>query len=285
MKNNQQMKKKLSLAFLVAFSFFANAQYIIYENNFNDDGAEGWTLLNQQEFGTTWDLRVAQYYEAFEGASEPIVLSSFDGSNNDDWAILPEQDLSFYTGIQLHFTYLNGIFGAERNTSLLIYAGTIANVADMLAAGPIATVIMEGDILNEPPIAVNKTVDIPAQYNVAGVYFAIRHLHAVTDPVFDTSIELTEVSITAEDIAGVAGAVKTATIIKQNPVNSTLQLQLGSAVTADALNVQIFNISGMLVREAKYSQAGIPVNDLASGMYLVTLTDGAATENIKFIKK
>jgi Secretion system C-terminal sorting domain len=286
MKNNQQMKKKLSLAFLLGFSFFANAQYIVYENNFNDDGAEGWILLNQLEFGTTWDLRVAGYYEAFEGASEPIVLSSLGtgGGNNDDWAIMPEQDLSFYTGIQLHFTYFKGVFGAERDDTLLIYAGTTANVADMLAAGPIATVEIEGDNTTEPVIPVDRTVAIPAQYNVEGVYFAIRHTRVLSDPGFDTMIELTNVSIIAEGIAGIDDIVKTGTTLKQNPVSETLELKLDNIVAPEDLKVKIYSIGGLLVKEAGYSEAGIPVSGLATGMYLVTLTDGFATEHLKFIK-
>ena len=86
-------------------------------------------------------------------------------------------------------------------------------------------------------------------------------------------------------VAGIDEITKTLIKIKQNPVAETLQLQLGTTANNEVLNLQIYNVSGMLIKETQYTDGGISVNDLASGVYFLKVNDGIRTERLKFIKK
>jgi len=277
------------------FCVASNAQNILYSNNFDSDGAEGWTLVDNDGNGRNWTVRENNYNLNAWGGGQGnpgevlSLLELYNGSLFDTWAILPQQDLSFFTGNKLSFSYLKGYYASSgQNNTIEIYAANTPNVADMLANGPIATITLEGDSWTEPPAPVTiPAVSIPAQYNLAEVYFAIVSRNNVETAIgMGDAIELTEVSITYAAILGTEDfAAKTATRIKQNPVAETLQLQLGSAVNEATLHVQLYNISGMLVKEEKYNETGVSVSNLAAGMYFVVINDGTATERLKFIKK
>lgn len=282
------MKNLLLYVFMIS-CFAANAQIEIYTHNFNADGVEGWTIVDQDANGTTWVLQNNEYNTLFGSGTAFNVLnlanSEVNGTPRSNWAIFPVQDMSFYSGVKLNFTYLKGFLATEMPDVIKIYAGTTPNVADMITAGPIATVTLEGDNITEPPAPITKTVDIPAAYNLPEVYFAIAHVRNEGDPINSNYIiELTEVSLTAENIAGLDSTNKTATIVKQNPVAETLEFKFGTNVDADAVNIAIYNVNGILVKGTKYSPAGISVSDLAGGIYFVTINTGTAIEQLKFIK-
>lgn len=282
--------KRILFFTCILSSIYTHAQFAIFENNFNVDGTQGWIFTDQDGDGSNWNIKNNEYNTmGGEGFGEPyLVLSSLRvASTYDNWAILPVQDLSFYTGTKLEFTYLKGIFECEQDDYVMVYASTSPVIADMLSGEPIATITLQGENTTiDPPVQVTKTVNIPSVYNVADIYFAIVHKKPTDQTSNNYIVELSQVSITAQDILGTEHiAAKTATRIKQNPVTETLQLQLGSAVHADALHLQLYNVSGMLVKEAKYSEAGVSIGNLASGMYFVVLNDGTATERLKFIKK
>ena len=282
--------KRILFFTCILSSIYTHAQFAIFEINFNVDGTQGWIFTDQDGDGSNWNIKNNEYNTmGGEGFGEPyLVLSSLRvASTYDNWAILPVQDLSFYTGTKLEFTYLKGIFECEQDDYVMVYASTSPVIADMLSGEPIATITLQGENTTiDPPVQVTKTVNIPSVYNVADIYFAIVHKKPTDQASNNYIVELSQVSITAQDILGTEPiAAKTATRIKQNPVTETLQLQLGSAVDADALHLQLYNVSGMLVKEAKYSEAGVSIGNLASGMYFVVLNDGTATERLKFIKK
>lgn len=84
---------------------------------------------------------------------------------------------------------------------------------------------------------------------------------------------------TAEVKAG-----KSLTKVKQNPVVGALMLQLNPAMTEAKTTVQVYNVAGQQVLNAKYNRE-ISVAALAPGMYLARVSDGNHTETVKFIKK
>lgn len=275
----------------MAFCINAKAQQFIFEDDFNDGIEEGWTLVDQDGDAKNWEFRLAAS-STWQQRTAPMVLGSLTttaGQERDNWAILPVQDLSFYNGVQLNFKYLAGIYQVQNMEDVAIYAAATPNIADMLLNGPIASLQLMrlgGSMVPTVlPLEISKTVDIPAQYYLPTVYIAIRHYNPDGISGSGRCVDLTEVNLTyaslgIDDVAG-----KTATIIKQNPVAETLQLQLGKTVNAESLNLQIYNMSGMLVKEAKYNEAGMSVSDLAGGMYFAVLNDGFAIERLKFIKK
>ena len=283
------MKKFLSFVlFLVPF-FYANAQFNVYSNNFNADGVEGWSLIDNDGSGMTWNLKNNDNNEIIGSGTPFMVLSSATSGEAtlDNWAILPAQDMSFYTDTKISITYLKGIFEGEKNDSLTVYAATTANIEDLLATEPIGTFRLEGDSSLDPAEESTVTIDIPAEYNVANMYFALRHKKMDDVAPANWAVELTEVVITAEDVAGFTTITgKTwLTTVKQNPVKDNLLLQLGSRLQEEATTIKIYTTNGILVSETKYNKTGATVNNLSSGLYFATLTDGTITEKVKFIKQ
>lgn len=283
------MKKFLSFVlFLVPF-FYANAQFNVYSNNFNADGVEGWILIDNDGSGMTWNLKNNDNNDIIGSGTPFMVLSSATSgeASLDNWAILPAQDMSFYTDTKISVTYLKGIFEGEKNDSLKVYAATTANIEDLLATEPIGTFRLEGDSSLDPAEEATVTIDIPAEYNVANMYFALRHKKMDDVAPANWAVELTEVVITAEDVAGFTTITgKTwLTTVKQNPVKDNLLLQLGSRLQEEATTTKIYTTNGILVSETKYNKTGATVNNLSSGLYFATLTDGTITEKVKFIKQ
>ena len=278
---------------LAVCSISVKAQNIAFQNNFNTDGADGWTLTDHDGNGNNWTLRQNNYHLLAWGGGEgspDFVLSSKEPTGLfDNWAITPVQDLSYYTGTKLSFSYLKGYMASSQAANLIyVYAATTPNVTDMLANGPIATITLQGENQTEPPAEItNPSIDIPVQYNVANVYFAIVSKNETLDnpSTRGAAIELTEVSITYASILGIDAPVKQTTFIKQNPVEDKLQLQLGNNVDETTLSMKIYNVNGRLVKEARYNEAGIDVNELSKGLYFLTVQDGAGIERLKFIKK
>jgi hypothetical protein len=119
------------------------------------------------------------------------------------------------------------------------------------------------------------------------MYFALRHKKMDDVAPANWAVELTEVVITAEDVAGFTTITgKTwLTTVKQNPVKDNLLLQLGSRLQEEATTIKIYTTNGILVSETKYNKTGATVNNLSSGLYFATLTDGTITEKVKFIKQ
>jgi len=284
--------KNLLLFASVLFCFSANAQLEVYPHDFNADGIEGWTLVDNDSNGITWTVENNEYNTIMGGGEMANVLHLGNGdvsaSISNNWAILPVQDMSFYTGTTLEFTYLKGIFACEKNDELKIYASTSPVVADMIAAGPIATVVIEGDTTIEPPVQITKTVEIPASFNVANIYFAIAHIRDANSPTTGNyNIELTKMTLKAQDV--VSGlddvSLKNTAIVTQNPVAENLIILSGNTIDADNATISIYNVSGTLVKKAKYAQEGNNVEELSAGIYFVALEDATTTTRLKFIKK
>jgi len=286
------MKKIIILTFLF-FTVCTQAQLEIASWDFQNGGdISEWTIADHDAVnGSTWALR-DNYYSAIMGAT-PINVLSLNNLGGpgfaDEWAILPVQDLSFYSGTHLNLDYLKGFFEAESDMQLLLYAFVSENtptVANFLTSSPVATITLTGDF-NDPPLEVPLAVNIPATYNVANVHFALVYKWSPTgEGAPSAALELTKVAITADQVLDIKDAViRTNTKIKQNPVSETLRFNLGNAVNADDLSIKLYNFSGMMVKESKYDEAGISVSDLSAGAYFAVLNDGASIERLKFIKK
>ncbi|RWW91716.1 T9SS type A sorting domain-containing protein [Flavobacterium cerinum] len=285
------MKNLLLFAF-VALSFSANAQFTVWEDDFNDGNITDWTVWDLNGDEHKWQVnKNVQVGESgaidlTTGTHNVLAVYAFDFETNEffpnpdfEWTVSPAIDLSFYTGV----TEL------VINTQKMIYDGA----SDLYIYGSISPekesfVVLDTIHIHRDPQAdldthfSDYTIDISQYAGKEQFYFAI-----VTDQfALYAGHEIDNVKITAtEVVTGIDDVTKTATKIKQNPVSETLQLQLSTAIDAEALNVQIYNTSGMLVKDGRYTESGISVSDLSSGLYFLKLSNGTVTERIKFIKK
>lgn len=284
------MKKQILLLTSVLFSTLASAQFTVWEDDFNDGEAADWTLLDVDGNTSNWlarkDLQLDSNTGGFtEGTVNVLANYNIDFANGtfypaseNNWAITPAQDLSYYAGtVQLAITAQTSVYGG--NQDYQVYISNTPEIASFLETTPININLTR---LNDEGTEFHENIIDLSQYAGAGqpeVYIAI----AKTGQFL--GVEIDNIKITATDIAGVDVVTKTATKIKQNPVTETLELQPGSAINADALTLQVYNMNGMLVKEERYNHTDVMVSDLAGGMYIVVINDGMHTEHLKFIKK
>ncbi|MFL9844858.1 T9SS type A sorting domain-containing protein [Flavobacterium rhizosphaerae] len=291
------MKKKLLLPVFVFISTMASAQFTVWEDDFNDGDISDWTVLDLNEDDFSWqanknmqlneegvfDLTIGDYnvlavYGIDLETGGPLGDSEFVF---DEWAVSPAIDLSFYAGAgELVINAQAAIYGSGE--ILTVYASTSMDPETFEMVGTVDLLRPE---IDDVALFSDYTLDISDYISEPEVYIIFNC--SGNNNALNIGIEIDNVHIIAEEIAtgieGIAG--KTTTKIKQNPVQDNLQLQLANTINNEALSLNIYNINGMLVKQAAYNENGIAVTDLSSGMYFVVLTDGAATERLKFIKK
>lgn len=281
------MKKKLLVFAFMLVSGIASAQFTIWEDDFEDSDVSDWTLVDTDGDAVNWithtNLQVDENYAPIEGTYK--ILGTYNinmetleslGRAQQNWAIAPAVDLSFYSGgMQLILNAQKSIFDSSNN--LYVYASTTDTAPGSFTQ--IATV----EIKRVDELATefkDYTVDISQFAGQSQVYFAL-----VSPPDLVIGYEIDKISITAaslglEDIQG-----KKATVLKQNPVKNYLQLQLSDALNAEDVAVKVYNTTGTLVKDTKYNDSGISVDNLSSGVYYLILEDGEKVEKIKFIKQ
>lgn len=280
------MFKKLFFLATLFFVSFLNAQYTVYQSDFTTTGiSDGWILIDNDNNGSGWNLKQSDHYVNMGYGYEEQVLGVYCGGNNnpvgEDWAILPVQDLSYYTGTHLNIHYLQGMFEAWfGGGTLSVYISTSSDLSNIQATTPVATIqiVESGDT---PPNEVSVTIDIPEEYNTSVIYIALLY----SDGSSEWAIELTQVSITADDLNLSTETNNINTVqLKQNPVKDKLLLQLGSNMAPDSTRIVIYDYSGKLLQQTYYNENGIDVSNLPGGLYIARVTNNQNTKNIKFVK-
>lgn len=286
--------KNFLLFTLFLFCLQANAQFTVWEDDFNDGDTSDWTLQDVDANTSNWlgrkNLLIdANTGEIGEGSANILGTYNIDLATGysyenieNNWAISPVQDLSYYSGAtELIINAQTTVYdGTGATQSLLVYVSDSPDMASFLENVP--TTLTLTRTTQDAEEFHEYTVDLSA-FAGAGheeVYFAI-----VKNAQPFTGIEINDVKITAAQVAAIDNVTIKNTRVKQNPVKETLQLQLGTNVAIDNLTVSIYNVSGVLIKEARYTETGILVNNLASGMYFAVLNNGQALEQLKFIKK
>lgn len=284
------MKKNVLLSAFMLFSAIASAQYTTWEDDFNDGDVTDWTMLDVDGNTSNWIARKNLKVDPntgvpYDGTADILGTYNIDfttlsyyPANENNWAIMPVQDLSFYTGtIQLILNAQIAEFGGN-SQPMSVYVSSSPDMDSFLATEPIEiNLARTNDVGTEFH---EKVVDLSAYAGQQQVYIAI----VKGGPQF-WGVEIDDIKITAAEIAGAGEVQKTAAYIKQNPVAESLELQLPTNTVADAVKVKIYNTNGALVKEQKYNNAGISVGELTTGMYFVVLETGNTTQHLKFIKK
>lgn len=282
------MKKCLLFLAMALIGTTASAQFAVWEDDFNDGEASDWNLLDLDGNTSNWlarkNIQVDENIVIIDGTID--ILGSYNvdmssgsplGTTENNWAISPAIDLSFYGGpISLVLNAQCAIYDGPND--LYVYASTspAQESFTLISTVPINRVSMFDEEFND------YSVDLSQFSGVSEVYFAL-----VTNDNGFVGVEINNARIDAQSILSVENpkGIVSRSFITQNPVTENLQLKLGNTLNAGQLNLKIYNVNGILIREASYSEAGLPVSDLSSGMYFIVLTDGTSTERLKFIKK
>lgn len=282
------MKKCLLFLATALISATATAQFTVWEDDFIGGNATDWTLLDLDGNASNWmarkNIEVDENIMVVDGnvdilGSYNIVFPTGESlqTEENNWAISPAIDLSYYGGLTLVVNAQNSIYYATI-FDLDVYASTSPAQESFTQIGTIHInrTQMFGEEFGE------YSIDLSQFSGQSEVYFAL-----VTKYNGFVGVEVKNVRIDADEILSVNDpkGMASSSFIRQNPVAENLHLKLGNTVEAGNLNLKIYNASGMLIKEAAYDEAGIPVSALSSGMYFVVLNDGVRTERLKFIKK
>lgn len=281
------MKKKIFISLFILISGIASAQFTIWEDDFDDADISDWTLIDADGDAVNWisrnNIQVDENGAIVGGTYNILGTYNIDmatgaplGVLQENWAITPAVDLSFYGGgMQLILNAQKAIFDSSDN--LYIYASTTNT--DPGSFTLISTLELKRETQLDD-LFKDYIVDISQFAGQSQVYFAFLNA-----PGFVVGYEIDKVLITAASLGLDDIKNGKTTILKQNPVEDYLQLQLNSKLNEEEITLKIYNTTGILVKETKYNDSGILISNLSSGLYFLVVQEGNKTEKIKFIKK
>lgn len=281
------MKQKLLALLLLLISGIANAQFTIWEDDFDDAEVSDWILTDADGDGMNWiarnNLQIDENGAITGGSYKVLGTYNIDfasgaplGVEQKNWAIMPEIDLSYYAGaMQLIVNAQKAIFDGPDN--LYIYASTTDTSIDSFTQ--IGTLEITRESVTDAEFK-DYILDISQLVGQQKVYIAF-----VTAPNFVIGYEIDKISITAARLGLDDIDEKKTTFLQQNPVKDLLKLEIGDMVDTENLNLKIYNASGILVKEPEYNASGTMVNDLSSGLYFLVLENEDSIQKIKFIKQ
>lgn len=274
------MKKiLLTISAIVAISV-ANAQTVVWSDNFNDLNISDWTLVDADGDGRNWSA--VQITDAFGLPSGTPQLRSASWQTvpltPDNWAITPAIDLSAYpVGSTIALNWLvkasDADYDAENYT---VYVGTQNTPTSLLTS----TTTFSEITLNGVNTLSPRTLDISAFAGNATVYVAFRHYN-VSDQF---TMEIDDVAVVATAL-GVDAFFKSNFAMYPNPAKNVLNISGNAGLSME--NVVITDLNGRVVKQQNLggvSASEINVADLTSGMYLITISSAEGQGTSKFMK-
>lgn len=271
-------------------SGIASAQFTIWEDDFNDSDVSDWILIDADGDGHKWipcmDWQIDANNQTISGTYN--ILGSYNTNQatgvpynllQQNWAITPEIDLSYYaTGIQLIVNAQPSILSG--NQDIYVYASTTNT--DITSFTQIGTLKLLRKSSRTGTAFADYTLDVSQFAGQSKVYLAFL----TTTKKTYVGLEIDKVSITATSLLGVEDVKNvSATVLKQNPVEDYLQLQLSTSLKEEEVTLKIYNTTGILVKETKYNDSGILISNLSNGIYFLIIQEGNKIQKIKFIKK
>ncbi len=258
-----------------------NAQEVIYSEDFNDSSVSnppvGWVFEDMDGDGYNFgDMYFVP--DANENPVSPISLisRSWQGSAlfPDNTATSPLIDLESASGdITLEWKVTaasNPLWNSEHYS---VYVSTLTDVYE---------VVLEDAAFSETYAGtgnqLTRTVDI-SSFAGQKVFVTFRH-HNVTDMDY---LSIDDVKVTAASLA-VSNVTTSKVSLYPNPVSDSFELKLAQNYDASKVKVTISDLTGRKVKSFSNANS-YNVSDLNSGVYVVTVSDGAHTFTQKLIKK
>jgi Secretion system C-terminal sorting domain len=286
--------KKTILLLIILFSVVCNAQYPVWVNGFDSaTDLEGWTFHDLNNNDNNW-VQGANWRNGEAGTQQVLRYTTFpltgdyypNADTENDWIISPAIDLSSASGsIQLAI-YWNKVYNNNNAAGRVFYISTSPELASFQQLeGGFDYYFVSDDITfpASPNEFAESIIDI-SSFAGNTIYIGLQSKvdNDLTFQIAPINIDQMGIFASTLDIKDV-NAPKTLTKIVQNPVGSTLQLQLNPALEPTTTVVKVYNIMGQEVFTAAYSNQ-IEVSALAAGAYIMHVTNGAVVEKLKFVK-
>ena len=308
--------KKTILFSILLLPLLAFSQLPVWVNSFdNAQDLQGWTFYDGNGNNNQWQQGNNIFYNGTTlayGTSGVLRYSinlvpsgtATSFSTENDWIVSPEIDLTGASGTVTLAAYIK----RQRTThtivgrDLWIFVSTPQKPVPVLADFQAMTIdgngnnipsqytIIAGNTSNPwPSTDLNEAAE--CLVNLSG--FAGKKIYIgfwsnrITSGLNAQNINIDEIGIYASSLVldtKESKNQKNNTKIMENPVSAYLQLQLNPALNENRTTINVYNMSGQKVLMSEYSE-NINVETLSAGTYLVTVSDGKITENLKLMKK
>jgi hypothetical protein len=275
------MKKQLLVgAFLLASFFTANAQ--ILSEDFSAAPA-GWTIADADGDTNNWGITTGNANTDAWGLSgnfsSSISWTQAAPLTPDNFLFTSEiaipangATLTFLKG----YTYYNAADGAADQLSVYAVTADMTTIDLIIAEEPLFD-----EVFNTPtdenfvPSATTATVNLSA-FAGQTIKIAFRHRGENQERVFIDTVVVTEGAT-----AGVNENSLANLSVYPNPTSDVVNVSVDALVS----NVAIADLNGRTVKTVKFdgvSNASVNVSDLASGVYMMTVSSdkGATTKKI-----
>ncbi|NIF06179.1 T9SS type A sorting domain-containing protein [Chryseobacterium sp. Tr-659] len=306
--------KKIILSSVLFLSHLAIAQSLVWSNSFDTPAdLQGWTFhdLNSNSNGWIQGQNIYHNGTSLVYGTTGVLRHSISlvptgnatgFAAENDWIISPQIDLTGVAGTITLAAYI----GRQRASHIIvgrdlyIYVSSPQKEVPALSDFQAMTVdgggndipslykIQVGDTANPFPSDLTQFVEALVDLSAfAGkkIYIGMWS-NRKTNGNNVQNINIDEMAIYATSFLGTKDTKKqkTLTQIAENPVKESLQLQLNPVLKENMTVVAIYNTAGQKVLSTSYSRS-VNVSGLAAGAYIVEVTDGKITEQLKFIKK
>lgn len=276
--------KKILFSLLAVAAFSANAQTVVYSEDFNsatvDNPPAGWVFQDMDGDGYNF----GDMYFVPNSAGEPstpvsLISRSWQVSplTPNNTATSPLIDLTNASGaitLEWKVTAANNVSWNSENYS--VYVHTVEDVYEAVFEEPVFTETYTG--AGGFPGVQTKTVDI-SSFAGQSVFVTFRH-HDVTDMDY---LSLDDVTVKAE-VLGVADMNAAKVSVYPNPVKDEFKLNLSAAYNSAKTEVTVTDLTGKKVKTFAAGES-YNVSDLGKGVYILTITDGVNKFTQKLIKK
>lgn len=276
------MKKQLLLgAFLLASTLGANAQIL---NETFTTAPEGWTVVDADGDAKNWGTYTGNATTDGWGLdgnfAGSVSWTQADGAlTPDNFLITPGVEipaggatLTFLKG----YTYYNAEDGVADQLSVYVVLAD-QTLEEVIAEEPLFDEVFDTPTdENTVVTATTATVDLSA-YAGQTIALAFRHQGENQELIFLDTVVITE------GTAGVDENTLSNLSVFPNPSNDVVN------VTVEALvnNIAIVDLNGRTVKSVKFegvSEAQVNVSDLASGVYMMTISSDKGTSTKKIVK-
>lgn len=271
------MKKSL-LALLLGSVFCANAQSVIWSDDFDDEDISDWTLIDADGDGRDWSAVQIQDNDG-NPVGTPVLRSASWATialTPDNWAISPMIDLSAYPdGSTVILDW--SVMAIDADWDAENYTVYVANSDDPTILEASSVQFSEETLAGVNELT-PRTLDISAYAGEPAVYIAFRH-YDVSDQF---TMEIDDVMVTGT--LGVDSFFTNNFRMYPNPATSVINL---SSIQNGMHSAKLTDINGRIVKNIALngiSETQINIADLNSGMYFLTVQSDRGTGTTKVIK-
>lgn len=272
------MNTKLLIgAFFIGTVLTANAQSIVWSDNFNDENISDWSLIDADGDTMNWG-------DTFVVTDGPILITPVSlisrswyedvALTPDDWAITPPISLEYASG-EILLTWIEQA-GSEpfNEENYTVYVATSNDIAAFEAS---ALKSDEVPGVNGEPAT--RSLDI-SSFAGQTIYVAFRHYNS-TDMDF---LSIDDVTVTAETLS-TNNYLASQISIFPNPVNEVLNIT--NVENVQITGATITDLNGRIVKTAGFngvSEAQINISNVASGIYILNIYSDKGLITRKIVK-